>query len=235
MLTSTPDSLIVLSLREFFRDTFDAVLREHGLSTSEDTAFYIVNLLASFADAEQLHGGGGPTHDGDQPLALLLRQALEAANQAVAIPLYKRIGDQALYITGFFSRRFDRERRVVSRSYYYDMGRHAYDTLSTLMERRNDTFSLVYAEISDKFAALVEALNALSERHTFETSRSASDLIERWSQAQSATAGNRLIQSGYLPLLRFDAPAPPPPTHPPTSVIELAPAPRKRPKDGPLN
>jgi hypothetical protein len=236
--TPTAPSLTLLSLREFFRQTLEAILREHGLETSEDTAFYLVNLLTTFADATHLHGPDSATrHDGDRPLALLLREALEASHQAAAIKLYKRIGDQALYIAGFFSRRFDRERRVVSRGYYYDMGRRAYDTLSAMHERRNDSVSLIYAEIADKFADLVEALNALSERHTFEPARSPSDLIERWSRAQSATAGARLIQSGYLPLLRFE-PTSDQPAHLPQpaepSILELSTT-RRRPKPDPLD
>lgn len=249
MTTTTADQLLVLSLREFFHETLNSVLREVGLETSEETAFYLVNLLESFASAETLHGppptdtsSPQTTPDANLPLALLLRRAIEAANREIAIPLYRRIGDQSLYIAGFFSRSFDRERRVVSRGYYYDMGRRAYDTLSSLMERRNDTIAQVFAELSDKFTAVVEALNALSERHTFDSGRSVSDLLDRWSLAQSPTAATRLVKDGYLPLWRFEPihdlsptplpePSSPEPSPDQTPSIEVTSSARKRPKN----
>ena len=192
--------LLDSSLGEFFHEVVEETLREQGLETSEEIAFYLVNLLETYARADALHGD--VPGERDQPLALLLQRAVEGPENA-AIPLYRTIGDRSLYISGFFGPSL--KRRAVSRSYYYDMGRGAYETLSARMEKRRDaTFSQIFAELADKFEALAEVLIEIRERHAFEASTSpVTDLLDRWAQARSGRAAAKLVEDGVLPLWRF--------------------------------
>lgn len=196
-------ALLISSLSEFFRDAVEDTLQDHGLKTSEETAFYLVNLLETFAKADALHGQLA-SQSRDEPLALMLKRALETTDDQ-SIPLYRAIGDRSLYISGFFGRSL--RRRSVSPRYYYDLGRGAYEALSVKMEaRRSAVFSELYAELAEKFVALVEVLIEISQRHTFEAKSGPSELIEHWAATSSPRAAYRLIKEGILPLWRVSSP-----------------------------
>lgn len=191
--------VVVANLTEFFHESVTGALKHQGLAVSQETEFYLVNLLESYSKAEQLHG----RDDRDEPLALLLRRAIESSTDA-SIPLYRRIGDVSLYKSGFFSRSM--RKAAVSPRYYREMGRGAYDVLSSLMEAKRDrVFAGIFAELAEKFGRFVEVFIEVSENHAFGTaSEDPTDLLERWASAQSTRAGRRLVKDGLLPLWRFE-------------------------------
>lgn len=193
-------AVVVSNLTEFFRDSVSEALKHQQLAVSQETEFYLVNLLESYSKAERLHG----TDERDEPLALLLRRAIES-NPDASIPLYRRIGDVSLYKSGFFSRNL--RKAAVSPRYYREMGRGAYDVLSSMMgAKRDKVFAGIFAELAEKFGRFVEVFIEVSENHAFgASSEEPTDLLERWASAHSQRAGRRLVRDGMLPLWRFES------------------------------
>jgi len=199
-MTEEQSGLIVASLTEYFKDTVSEALREQSVDTSEETEFYLVNLLATFSKTDRLYS---TPEDADEPLALMLRRALESRSPDASIPVYRRIGDVSLYKSGFFNQSLRKE--AVSRSYYVDMGRGAYDVLSGLMKSKRDrVFADIFDELARKFATFVEVFIQISEQHNFGANNTPIDLLERWADAQSSQAGSRLVRNGYLPVWQFE-------------------------------
>src|SRR5262245_46140968 len=86
------DVMPAASLAEFFHEALSTALKNQGVTTSAMTEFYLVNLLADGATATL----------GDEPLALRLVQASTATPDERARCL-REVGDQSLYVSGFFS------------------------------------------------------------------------------------------------------------------------------------
>src|SRR4051794_38828679 len=110
------------SLREFFRHLLTEVTHRQRLEIQETTEFYLVNLLADFADS-------GKLFQEDQPLAILYHRALTETREA-RVRTLRRLGDVSLYRAGFFSPSL-RESGVGS-DYYIQMGGAAYGQLASL-------------------------------------------------------------------------------------------------------
>jgi hypothetical protein len=122
--------IAVRNLEEFFRDAVDAAIHSQNLSVSGHTAHYVVNLLTLYSRSEHFYER---TDDGVaiRPLAMMLDDALSSETEAQREAHYRRLGDVALFVAGFFARSFSR--RAVDVDYYIAMGGNAYSTLSNSM------------------------------------------------------------------------------------------------------
>jgi hypothetical protein len=152
----------------------------------ELTAFYVVQLLAGFlrrpADDES-----------DAPLALRLARALEAGGVSQRASL-RQIGDDSLFISGFFSDSL--RRKLVDVDYYVSIGGVAYTALSRY---ETDAYSPVFAELADKFVGFVDVLSEVSERSYGSTNRDLLRLYERWLRTGSRRSGRLLVEQGVVP------------------------------------
>src|SRR5512138_2351485 len=138
---------------EYFKELVDGALSHQGLATQELTAYYVVQLLASFLQRSV------PTGQDDQtPLAVRLARALESAGLQQRATL-KEIGDVSLFVSGFFSDSLNR--KLVDVDYYISIGGRAYNALSRV---ETDSFSAVFAELGEKFVGFVDVLTEISER-----------------------------------------------------------------------
>jgi hypothetical protein len=185
-------------LQCYFREQVTHAARNQGVRVTETTEFYVVNLLCEFMSTRRLYGereGGRSTHE---PLALMWKRALESGPDA-RIPILKRLGDLSLYVSGFFHASLSR--RMVDVDYYIAMGGNAYDTVASLVGGRSggDAFQDVYAELSDKFKALVDVLGEVAESSSFNGSqRDLLRLYERWLRTGSRRLAARLAEMGVV-------------------------------------
>jgi hypothetical protein len=173
---------------EFFKELVDSALAHQRLTANELTAFYVVQLLASFIERPS-------TGDEDQnaPLALRLGQALEAGGVRQRTSL-KHIGDLSLFVSGFFSDSLNR--KVVDVDYYVSIGGYAYTALSRF---ETDTFSPVFAELAEKFVGFVDVLSEVSERTSCSSNADVLRLYEKWLKTGSPRSGQLLIERGVVP------------------------------------
>jgi hypothetical protein len=173
---------------EYFKELVDVALSHQRLNTQELTAYYVVQLLASFLQRPITDD----TRD-DTPLAVRLAQALESGGARQRVTL-KEIGDLALFVSGFFSDSLNR--KVVDVDYYVSIGGRAYNVLSRV---ESDTFSPVFAELGEKFVGFVDVLSEVSERTSCTSNSDLLRLYEKWLKTGSRRSGQLLVERGVVP------------------------------------
>jgi hypothetical protein len=171
---------------EFFRELVESAMENQRVSAHELTSFYVVNLLAGF-----VHGDSHP--GGDQPLGARLVRALQTAGMAQRDGL-RSVGDQSLFITGFFADSLNR--RLVDVDYYIHLGELAYRSLARHGDR---TFGEVFDELSDKFTTFVDVLGEVSERTSISSNADVLRLYEKWLRTGSRRSGDLLVARGIVP------------------------------------
>ena len=173
---------------EYFKELVDVALSHQRLNTQELTAYYVVQLLASFLQRPL----NDDTRD-DTPLALRLAQALESGGARQRVTL-KEIGDVALFVSGFFSDSLNR--KLVDVDYYVSIGGRAYNVLSRV---ETDTFSPVFAELGEKFVGFVDVLSEVSERTSCTSNSDLLRLYEKLLKTGSRRSGQLLVERGVVP------------------------------------
>jgi hypothetical protein len=173
------------SIREFFHDAVTAAMRNQRVDSSELTEFYLVNLLSDYAR----------TPIDDAPLALRLSEAATALPEERARHL-REIGDQSLYVSGFFSDSL--QRSLVDVDYYIRIGGSAYAQLAR-MSACGKPFGAVYVELSGKFPLFVDVLAEVSKGSALTSDRGVVELYERWLRTGSDWIERRLRALGVLP------------------------------------
>lgn len=140
------------STLEFFRGRVQDAIDHRGVETSETAEFYLVTLLDEYHEASKFFSmeGDGPVM---KPLAQLLHEA-HLADEARKRKYLKRLGDTALYVSGFFADYIHRS--LVNREYYIGMGGSAYSSLSAIS--RQKAMQELFHELAVKFNLLVDIL-----------------------------------------------------------------------------
>jgi hypothetical protein len=190
--------LPVANLCEFFRDRLHGALVRQHLSVEDQTEHYVVNLLTLFARSEALYES---TPEGLRlkPLAAMLCEALEAAPGTAERHRYlQRLGDVSLFIAGFFAQGF--AARLIDIDYHIAMGGCAYGALAhSTAHGRGRVLAAVFAELSEKFQPMVDALNEVSESSCAHSDRDILRLYEIWLKTGSARSYARLKRLGVDP------------------------------------
>jgi hypothetical protein len=171
---------------EYFKELVDGALEHQGIVAGELTAFYVVQLLAGFlqrpAEGEL-----------DEPLGVRLARALEGGGIEQRTSL-RQIGDNSLFISGFFSDSL--RRKLVDVDYYVNIGGVAYTALSRY---ETDAFSPVFAELAGKFVEFVDVLSEVSERSCCTSNSDLLRLYEKWLRTGSRRSGQLLVEQGVVP------------------------------------
>jgi hypothetical protein len=190
--------LPVANLREFFRDTLHGALVRQRLCVEDQTEHYVVNLLTLFARSEALYE---MTPDGLRlkPLVAMLCAALEAPpgtterNRSL-----QRLGDVALFVAGFFAQSF--AAKLIDIDYHICMGGLAYGQLAQATARgRSRALAAVFAELSEKFQPMVDALNEVSVGCAAPSDGDILRLYEIWLKTGSARCYSQLKRLGVNP------------------------------------
>jgi hypothetical protein len=106
----------------------------------------------------------------------------------------KKVGDLSLFISGFFSDSLNRS--LVDVDYYIQLGECAYGSLA---RRGDDTFTDVFDELAEKFAAFVDVLGEVSERTALSSNADLLRLYEKWVRTKSRRSGDLLVARGIVP------------------------------------
>jgi hypothetical protein len=196
--TRTGDLVQVNNLREFFHAAIDEAASRQRADIDPAATQYVVNLLTLYSRSEALYENDGE-HFGLKPLALMLADAADADSAEARNHSLQRIGDVALFISGFFIDGLAEQ--SVDVDYYIHMGENAYGSLSDEIRGtfRGNAFSPIYRELSLKFQRVVDVLNEVRDG----SAMSASDLTrvyEIWRKTGSPRALAQLREHGIEPL-----------------------------------
>ncbi len=180
------------SAREWFRETVGETLAHRNLKVQEVTEFYLVDLLASFLEREKLfvEEEDGSVHA--EPLALILLRALEKGRTQRTREL-RRLGDTALYVSGFFGDSLARS--VAGVDYYIAMGERAYGALAQEGAGARGQDDL-FAELADRFEQFVDVFAEIAELSNLRSDRGLVRLYERYLTTRSARVADLLRERG---------------------------------------
>lgn len=194
------------SLASYFYEKVGDAKQNQGLEATDETSYYVINLLESFAQADMLYGVDAEGNRRDEALAMILAKAV-SSHPGETIGHYRRLGDMSLFISGFFA---DSLRgRSVGVAYYVDMGQGAYASLSSMMRSRRssgaEVYRKLYGELSESFADWVEVLREVSESSQLSTPPEEEEtdaLFERWQRARGRRASqlaSAMMRRGFFP------------------------------------
>jgi hypothetical protein len=192
--------LVGKSAQEWFREMVSDALSHRRLAIQEVTEFYLVNLLAKFLESERLFVQEEDGAVRREPLALLLLRALRADRRARAAGL-RRLGDTALFVSGFFGDSLARTN--VDVDYYIAMGERAYGHLAETERGHDDLFG----ELSARFGEFVDLFAEIAELSELRSNRGLVRLYERFLATRDARVAERLRERGVA---LFSGPGAPP-------------------------
>ncbi len=185
------------SLPEFFRERISSSLHHLHVEASPDAEYYLVSLLTTFAQSESFFEKNEKGIMTEKPLALTLSEAL-AATPDGKIPLLKKMGDVALYVSGFFADSF--LKKVVSADYYIHMGEVAYASVSQLLARKTShNLKELYDELATNFPRFSDVLSDVAATTNLHSDKNILKIYERWLQTGSERAKNILMDKGLIP------------------------------------
>lgn len=183
------------NLLAFFRDLVRRAVSKHQISLTEESEFYIVNLLTELKKTEKAFdcASGQPE---DTPLALLLERAVHG-DTATRVRTLKFLGDTALFIAGIFPERATR--RLNTLDYYIRMGGGAYLTLASSMTGMVG-FSEVFEEMGIKFRDLVGIVSDVGKAGRDLSDINLLECYERFLATGDKRLRELLVSEGILPL-----------------------------------
>lgn len=189
----------VKDLCDYFRNSIDAAVAQQSVSVDPHATHYVVNLMTSFSRSENLYEDDGETY-GIRPLALMLADAAEAPTPDERTRLLQRIGDVALFVSGFFSNQLAHQ--AVDIDYYVAMGENAYGVLSdeVVGTFRGNAFAEIWRELADKFRVLTDVLQEVRDDGCPESSMTVLRQYEVWLKTGSKRAERLLRQQGIVPI-----------------------------------
>lgn len=195
---SAPDLIACASLKEFFRNSVDAAMAANSVAVDRHTAHYVVELLTLFARSECFFDQATSGNE-RRPLALMLVDANEASSGDERNVCLQRVGDVALFVSGFMVGALDRS--PVGIDYYVKVGGGAYHSLSRSLPPtvRGRTFAPIFAELAARFQDMVDVLTEI--RHAAGASRDADvlRLYDQWLTTGSRRAERLLRRLGVHP------------------------------------
>lgn len=181
--------------QDFFRELVTSALGHQKVSAQPETEFYLVNLLNQFMTTDRLYSRDGDGTMREEPLALLIKEALETPEPQAQGQMFRHVGDVSLYIAGYFQESLSR--KLVDVDYYIGMGGTAYQQAASRSDE--SVMRAVYEELSDKFGHFVEVLGEVSSQTTPRTERDLLRMYELWVRTRSERAAKALQEAGILP------------------------------------
>jgi len=189
----------VHNLRDYFRTSIDDVIAEQGVHVDPHATHYVVNMMTLFSRSDQFYQDDGEIY-GLKPLALMLADAADAPSTEQRNQTLQRIGDVALFISGFFVESL--ANKAVDIDYYMTMGESAYGSLSEEVRGtfRGNAFADVYRELATKFQILIDVLHEVRDSARAESDVSLLRTYEIWLKTGSRRAEKLLRQQGIVPI-----------------------------------
>lgn len=133
-----------------------------------------------------------------KPLAFIYKDAVDAQSKEERDTHLRRLGDAALFTSGFFSASL--ERTAVGVDYFISMGGNAYGALADRTPRTIPDINLreIFTDLAEHFINYVDVLTEVSESNELHDERDVLSLCESWLNTGSDYARQRLQEHGVL-------------------------------------
>lgn len=185
---------LILDSNQYFQTVVEDAFNERRLDSSPYVKTYIVDVLKHYLVVENLYDqkdqSGKKTR---QTIAEMYLGAKQLSRRERTEQL-KKLGDSSLYISGFFSDSF--QRKIIDVDYYVDMGRMAFDSLSSDVDE--DTFSKLFKDLSLHFLNLVDVLALISQKAKIMDEENVLRMMDVYSKTGSSLLGETLAEKGFF-------------------------------------
>lgn len=181
--------------QDYFRELVTGALGRHNVSTQPETEYYLVHLLNKFMTADRLYLRDAEGAAREEPLALMIKEALEASDRLAQSAMFRHVGDVSLYMAGYFQDSLNR--KLVDVDYYIGMGGTAYQYVAARSEE--DALRSTYLELAQKFAQFVDVLAEVSDQTQPRSEKDLLRMYELWIRTRSERAAKALQEAGILP------------------------------------
>jgi hypothetical protein len=190
-----PQLTLVAQAEGYFHELLTSSLGKQRVKTKPETEFYLVNLLSRFISTDSLYQRDENGNHREEPLALMIKQALETLEPRAQSAMFRHIGDVSLYVAGYFQDSLSR--KLVDVDYYIDVGGSAYKHAANRVAE--DHQRSVFAELASKFSSFVEVLADVSEKTVNRSEQDLLRLYDTWLKTRSERAAKALQEAGILP------------------------------------
>ncbi len=190
-----PSLTLVAQPQEYFRELVTDAVGKNSVLIQPETEFYLVNLLHRFMMTDRLYPKDAAGQAREEPLVLMVKEALEEPRAEIQRGLFRHVGDVSLYVAGYFQDSLSR--KLVDVDYYIDMGCAAYSNVAARTEET--TSRALYGELAEKFPKLVDVLAVVSDQTTQKSEKDLLRLYELWVRTRSERAAKALQEAGILP------------------------------------
>jgi hypothetical protein len=177
--------------RELFHDLIHQAMEHQKLDSSEDSCFYLMNLLDEFVRPERRFAALGMA--GDEALAELYCRAVAEAGPR-RLTLLRLTGDTSLFLAGFFPDSLGR--RAVGMDYTIRLGGSAYGTAAG--ECRNTATAELFDELAAHFVRFVDVLAEVSEQCSLRDDNNLLRLYQQWQESGSPRTATLLRRAGVV-------------------------------------
>lgn len=182
------------NLFDFFHNGVEQAANRCGSPVSAEGLYYLSHLL--------VERGRTPAREAPDTLVELYAKAQQGG--AARVSALRELADRALYVTGFF--RDSLKSRMVSVTYYMDMGATAYHRLSQLTGgSRGEARGLdeVWGELGENFEAASDLLQDVRQEVAANSDARDTDILrlyEAWLSTGSPRLYHRLRELGVVPM-----------------------------------
>lgn len=177
------------SLVEYFKDQVEGVLAQRRVDARDDTAHYVVHLLADTVRSDA--SGPAAALLDPRPLALRLAAAMDERCPAPARAL-REVADAALLLGGYFSSRLGT--RTVPPAYYRRVGGFAYGTLG----QEPQVLAPIFKDLAERFAQFADVLGEVGQRAEMQTPSGLVRALETWQRSRDRVTERLLVERGVV-------------------------------------
>ncbi len=152
--------ILVKNSHGYFSEVLQNALKKSNVSLSDSAQVYIIHMLDDFSRSEKIFSGveyGEKIYFFD-----LLNRALVSQDQE-ALRIFRHMGDVSLYLCGFFEE--FTQNKLISVSYYIDMGISAYAQASEISRAYTASNSATFLELSDQFCNIAKVLKKITNNN----------------------------------------------------------------------
>lgn len=189
-----PELTLVVQPEAFFYELVTQSMGRQKISAAPETEFYLVSLLQQFMSSDRLFTRDADGHVREEPLAIMLKEAIEQPQSELQRLLFRQVGDVSLYVSGFFQESLNR--KAVDIDYYIHMGERAYQNVAARVDEKPKR--AMFEELSDKFSRFVEVLADVSDKTTLKTEKNLLRIYELWQRTGSERSARQLKEAGII-------------------------------------
>lgn len=194
-MTDRKKLTLVTQPQAFFHELVTTALEKQNLAPRPETEFYLVNLLNQFMTTDKLFPKSPDGQSREEPLALLIKEAMEQPQAETQKSKFQHVGDFSLYVAGYFQDSLNR--KLVDVDYYIGMGGTAYQQVAVRVEEHNQR--TVFGELAEKFAAFVDVFARISDETRPKSEKDLLRLYDLWLKTRSERAAKALEEAGIIP------------------------------------